>query len=435
MGALQHIKVPGYSAGVFRRTKVDLQMPEAILARAHAWFRNAVEAGSARWDEGTFTYHFSTEPGRPDASIHFGYVQHEKDLNRYQGAAFQYLFIDELGQWPEKFYRYLFSRLRKTSAINVPLRMRASANPGGQGHAWIKERFVEFSKHIATGADVRSDLRRRRDGVEMPAPRVYVSPPSKEAEEVARETGVKAEGAYFVPSFARDNPGLDQASYRSQLARLMPSEREWFEHGNWDAAASGNFFTLASFDFVDAEPAGVMWLRSWDFAATDADPKKDPDWSVGSKCGFYFPVIEGKRINEPRFVVADVEAFQLAPGGTQERVRQVAARDGRKVRILMEQEPGSAGKTVIHNWQTQSLVGFSVLGMRKTGPKQEYWLPLARFAAQQPILLVRAPWNKRFIDQLTALPIGHDDEADSVSQAFAFLSSGGNALARAQALS
>jgi len=80
-------------------------------------------------------------------------------------------------------------------------------------------------------------------------------------------------------------------------------------------------------------------------------------------------------------------------------------------------------------------VGFSVIGMRKTGPKPSYWSPLARFAAQQPILLVRGAWNKSLVDQLTALPVGHDDEADSVSQGFAWLSEGGDALARVQALS
>jgi phage terminase large subunit-like protein len=90
---------------------------------------------------------------------------------------------------------------------------------------------------------------------------------------------------------------------------------------------------------------------------------------------------------------------------------------------------------VIHNWQTQSLAGFRVIGMRKTGPKHEYWMALARFSATQPMLLVRGQWNKHFIEQLTNLPVGHDDEADAVSQAFAHLTEGGNALARSQALS
>jgi hypothetical protein len=34
MAALQYVHVPGYSGGIFRRTKVDLLMPDAILARA-----------------------------------------------------------------------------------------------------------------------------------------------------------------------------------------------------------------------------------------------------------------------------------------------------------------------------------------------------------------------------------------------------------------
>lgn len=436
MAALQYVHVPGYSGGIFRRTKVDLLMPDAILARAHGWFAPAEQAGLCWFDKDSNTYHFKTKPGAPDATIHFGYMQHEKDKLRYQGARFHFVFVDELGQWPESYYRFLFSRIRRRKGEAIPLRMRASANPGGPGHAWVKERFVEYARHIQMQTDVRADLRRRwAQKTDMPSPRVYVSPPTKDAEEAARAMAVEPEGAHFVPAFHSDNPGLDHAAYQAQLAKLMPTERAWLERGDWDAASSGEYFTASSFDFMDAEPPGVLWLRSWDFAATELAPGKDPDFTAGAKVGMWFPMIEGKRINEPRLVCADMNTFRKNPAGTQAEVRQTAARDGRRVKILMEQEPGSSGKTVIHNWQTQSLAGFSVIGMRKTGPKHEYWMALARFSATQPMLLVRGQWNKHFIEQLTNLPVGHDDEADAVSQAFAHLTEGGNALARSQALS
>lgn len=435
MGALQYVHVPGYSAGLFRRTNVDLLMPDALLDRANTWFRPAVEAGKAWFDADAHTYHFETKPGAADATIHFGYVQYERDLLRYQGSRFHYVFVDELGQWPEKYYRFLFSRIRRKKSEAVPLRMRSGSNPGGPGHSWIKARFIEHATHIHQGTDVREDMRRRFSSrAAMPIPRVYASPPSKESEELAKAMGLEAQGAFFVPAFSDDNPGLDVASYRAQLARMMPTEREWYEKGNWDAAASGEYFTASSFEYVDQEPAGVLWIRSWDFAATELKPGKDPDWSVGARCGFLFPVVEGKRVNAPRFVVANIKRFRKEPAGTQTEVVQTAKSDGRRTRILMEQEGGSAGKTVIHNWQTQSLVGFIVEGMRKTGPKSEYWMPLARFAAKQPIVLVRGSWNQEFTDELTSLPAGHDDQADAVSQVFAWMSGGGDALARARAL-
>lgn len=442
MAALQHIAEPGYSAGIFRRTKIDLLMPDAILARAHGWFQAAREAGECRWDDDSNTYFFRTKPGKAEASIHFGYFQHEKDKLRYQGSRFHFVFIDELGQWSENHYRYLFSRIRrsKSEAQTIPLRMRASANPGGPGHSWVKARFVEHARHITAGSDVREDLKARSlKRLPLPSPRVYQSPASEEAREAADAMGVEPEGAYFVPAFADDNPGLDAAAYRGQLARLDPVTRQWLEHGNWDAQAGGKYFNAECFDYVDAPPEGVLWIRSWDFAATDESEVKarggDPDFSAGAKCGFWFPMIEGKRINQPRFVVADMRHGRWGPGETQREVVGCAKADGRRVPVLIEQEGGASGKQAIHSWQTQSLVGFRVHGMRKTGPKSEYWGSLSRFAATQPILLVRGTWVKGFTDEMTSLPVGHDDRGDSVSQAFSWLSEGGNALARVEALS
>lgn len=247
--------------------------------------------------------------------------------------------------------------------------------------------------------------------------------------------GIRPEGVHFVPAFAADNPGLDVVAYRGQLAKLDPTTRAWLERGDWDAVASGQYFTAECFDFVDVEPAGVTWLRSWDFAATEQKGSNNPDFTAGARVGFWFPTIEGKRINKPKFVLGDMKHGRWNPGQTQTEVVRTAKEDGRRVRILMEQEPGSAGKTVIHNWQTQSLVGYRLSGMRKTGPKTEYWGALARFVAVEPMLVVRGLWVKGCVDELVSVPVGHDDRADAISQGFAYLTEGGDALARAQALS
>lgn len=430
MAALQYIDVPGYSAGIFRRTKVDLLMPDAILARARLWFAGAEKAGLCRWDDESNTYFFQTKPGQPESSIHFGYLTHDRDLLRYQGARFHFLFVDELGQWIEKHYRYLFSRVRRLKHEAIPLRVRASANPGGPGQAWVKERFIEHARHVMTGRDVREDLRAMREkGTPLPAPRLYVSPPSGDAMESARLQGLQAEGAHFVPSFAADNPGLDLATYRAQLARLDPITRAQLDQGDWDALASGQFFNVTCFEWTDVEPPNVRWIRSWDFAATKETPGKDPDWSVGGKVGLWMPSPQAA----PRFVVAHIERFREDPGPTERRVVATASSDGKRVPILMEQEPGSAGKTVITNWQTRPLLGYQVIPMRKTGPKEEYWKPLSGFANVSPILLVRGQWNKAYVEEMTSLPVGHDDQADSTSQGFGHLTGAGAAAARARA--
>lgn len=438
MAALEYVEVPGYSAAIFRRTKVESNRAEAPLERMRRWLAKAMAAGRCWWDDDANAFKFHTkEPGNP-STVHFGYAPNQTALESYQGASYQFIGIDELGAWSEAAYRYLFSRLRRTEELKghkVPLRMRSTANPGGAGHAWIKARFVEHATHRDTGSKALADIKARRLGRPMPQPPVYVSPPSPEALELAKELGRTAQGAVFVPSFAQDNPGLDVASYRGQLLQLDPTRREQLEHGGWDATASGGFFSASSFEFVDVLPPVPRWVRSWDFAATAPKPGTDPDWTVGGKCGLWIPRDSEGRNGKPRFVIGNVARARHDPAELEGFVKGTASLDGKRVVQLMEQEPGSAGKIVIHNWATGPLFGWTVEGMRKTGPKDEYWRPLSGYAKHVPIIVLRAEWNAKLVDELLSLPIGHDDQADSVSTAYVWLTSGQDARSRAQALS
>jgi hypothetical protein len=77
------------------------------------------------------------------ATLRLRYLERDVDVTRYQGHAYAWIGFDELGQFPSPYaYRYLRSRLR--SAKPVPTkRMRATANPGGAGHHWLKAMFID----------------------------------------------------------------------------------------------------------------------------------------------------------------------------------------------------------------------------------------------------------------------------------------------------
>ncbi|MFZ5440476.1 MAG: hypothetical protein ACOZQL_10735 [Myxococcota bacterium] len=413
LAALQYVDVPGYSAGIFRLTKTDMLRPDAILARASAWF-----AGTrAWWDDDEHAWKFPTT-GEP-ATLHFGFAQSFAEVEtRYQGAAFQFIGIDELPQWrEERTYQYLFSRLRRKTTMPVPLRMRASGNPGGRGHEWVKRRFVEYAKHVTTGSDARADIRAvKREKRPLPEPPIYASPPSQDAQDAARSVNREAQPAYFVPSFKEDNTGLDVESYAMQLARLDPVTRKQLDDGDWDAAHGGNYFKPEWFRIVDEAPAGLQWVRSWDRAATEEEPGKDPDWTVGAKVA-----VERLENGERRVWIADVDRFREDPGDTERRIKAVAETDGRRIPVLLEQEPGSAGKSEVWGAKVRFLFGHIVHGIRKTGPKESYWKPLSSIASAGNVMLVRGAWNEAFIRELRDLPGVHDDQADAASQALAFL--------------
>lgn len=319
--------------------------------------------------------------------------------------------FDELTQFSETQYLYLFSRLRRPKGMAVPLRMRGATNPGGPGHHWVKRRFIANAREVE--------------------PDHLLSPPSKEALEAAALTGRAAEGAHFVRSKAHDNPGLDVAAYQMQLARLDVVTRARLRNGDWDVAESGNVFKPEWWRFLPARPErGVRWVRYWDLAATEPHQgNPDPDWTAGVLLGLEHTTAQkpGEPTEGGRIIIADVVRARLNPGDVQQLVQATAKKDGRLVPVRVEEEPGSAGKANTSAF-VRLLKGFDVAGHRKTGDKPSFWRPLAAQAQVGNLYLVEAPWNADFMEELQALPNGpHDDMADAAGGALAQVVEGSDA--------
>lgn len=179
MAALQYVNVPGYASLVLRRTYKDLALPGAIMDRAHEWLRNT----PASWCDELKTYTFPS-----GATMTFGYLEAEGDKYRYQSSEFQTICWDELTQFSRTQYLYMLSRLRRLKGSSVPLRSRAASNPGGRGHRWVKERFVDDKTRGA---------------------RVY------------------------VPASRADNPHLDVEAYERALDELDEVTKRQLKEGLW----------------------------------------------------------------------------------------------------------------------------------------------------------------------------------------------------------
>lgn len=219
MAALEHVHVPGYAALVLRRTYADLALPGAIMARSHEWLAGT----DAQWNGTDKRWTFPS-----GATLSFGYLDTDRDRFRYQGAELQCLCFDEATQFPEAWYRYLLSRLRKPSTgelARVPLRSRLATNPGGVGHEWVRRRFVE----------------------------------STDPERV------------FVPSLLSDNPHLDQAAYRAQLDLLDAHTRRQLLEGEWVNDPGGLVYPFdEARNVADAAPPLTQYVLGIDFGVVDA---------------------------------------------------------------------------------------------------------------------------------------------------------------------
>jgi predicted phage terminase large subunit-like protein len=355
MAALQYVDVPGYAAILFRKTYADLSLPEALMDRATSWLGGT----DARWNGTEKTWTFPS-----GATLTFGYMEHESDRYRYKSAAFQFIGFDELTQFTETQYTYLFSRLRRLKGSDVPLRMRSASNPGDIGHDWVKGRFVDSQD--------RSKI--------------------------------------FIRAKLKDNPHLDEEAYIKSLNQLDPITRQQLLDGDWSARQSGGMFRREWFEIVDVAPADVIKVRYWDKASTEPAPGKDPDWTVGVLMG---------RTKQGLYYVLDVRRFRLAPLGVQTSIKQAAAMDTRGTSIWMEQEPGSSGVDTIDYYHRIVLPQYRFEGNKTTGSKTERAAPYSSQAQAGNVKLLRGSWNKDFLDEHEVFPNGsHDDQVDAASGAY-----------------
>jgi phage terminase large subunit-like protein len=91
------------------------------------------------------------------------------------------------------------------------------------------------------------------------------------------------------------------------------------------------------------------------------------------------------------------------------------------VQIVLEQEPGSAGKSVT-DYLGRRLAGYIIAADRPTGSKEVRAQPLAGQCGIGNVCLVQSAWNAAYLDELCVFPNGrYDDQVDASSGAFARL--------------
>src|SRR5690606_20959218 len=102
MAALQYVDQPNYDALILRRTFKQLALPGALMTRAHEW----LDPTDAVWSAGSKQWTFPS-----GATLTFGHVANAADVKQYDGAAFNFIGMDELTHFEESVYRYLFGRI------------------------------------------------------------------------------------------------------------------------------------------------------------------------------------------------------------------------------------------------------------------------------------------------------------------------------------
>jgi hypothetical protein len=207
--ALRQVNVPNYKALILRKT---YPMLRELIDKSRWYYPQAFPKARYNGSE-----HFWTFPS--GAKIYFGNVRNTTYKTDYQGQQYDYIGFDELTHFTYDEYMYFMSRNRP-SGPGTNCYVRATGNPGGIGHQWVKSRFVTAAK---PGTRITGE-------VEIKAPN--------------GDTIKMERSRVFIPSRVFDNQKLldNNPNYLASLASLPWAEQQALLYGNWDSFA-GQVFT------------------------------------------------------------------------------------------------------------------------------------------------------------------------------------------------
>lgn len=233
---LNYFNHPAFSGLLLRHTTEELR---ELIFKSQELYPRAVPG--IKWSERKMQW---TAPS--GARLWMSYLDRDEDVMRYQGLAFSWIGFDELTQWASPYaWNYMRSRLRST-AIDLPIYMRATTNPGGPGHGWVKKMFIDpapYNKNFKA-TDIES-------GEVLTFPAGH----AKAGKALFRRK--------FIPARLADNPYLTNTDdYEAMLLSLPEQQRKQLLDGDWDIK-EGAAFTEFNRNIHVVEPFNIPtnWLK------------------------------------------------------------------------------------------------------------------------------------------------------------------------------
>ncbi|MBQ8004347.1 MAG: terminase family protein, partial [Oscillospiraceae bacterium] len=200
--ALRQVHIPHYKGLILRKTFPQLA---EIIDKSFKYYKQAFP--KARYNESRHTWIFPS-----GAKIIFGSMQHLTDRTKYQGQAYDFIAFDELTHFVYEEYSYMYSRNRPNGP-GTRVYIRATANPGGIGQIWVKERFITPAAPMTPISESHK----------------IIYPDGHEETVVLKRI--------FVPSSVFDNKALMQNDpmYVQRLASMPEAEKNALLYGDWNS--------------------------------------------------------------------------------------------------------------------------------------------------------------------------------------------------------
>lgn len=255
--ALRQVDNPNYRGIIFRKTYPQCR---ELIIKSIRLYKQAFPKAEYNGSEHVWTF-------PSGAKIYFGSMPNSTSYLNYQGLSFSYIAFDELTHFTLEEYEYLISRNR-ADGEGLRVYIRATANPGGIGHGWVKERFITASE-----------------------PGVPYEVEASATDKTGQTIAVKRKRV-FIPSSIFDNPSLlaNDPNYLANLAMLPEAKKKALLYGDWDSY-EGQVFTewrnnLAGYDtkidthVINPFPIPRTWKRYRTFDFGYSKPYAVQWWAI-----------------------------------------------------------------------------------------------------------------------------------------------------------
>lgn len=412
--AIRYKNVKGFNATIFRTQFTDLIRAGSLWEESYKLYGD-IKGAQARVGDKQWVFH--DKNGEVTSKVTFAHLN-DINLQTWKGSQLCLIGYDELCDFSENQFFFMLSRNRSLCGVSPYIRGTCNPDPD----SWVA-RFISWWIDQDTGYPIkeRSGVLRwmiRRDEKIYWADRV---------EDLWEQFGLNTpeermepKSVTFIAASIYDNQELLKVNpqYLGNLKAMGEIDRERFLNGNWKIKASaGLYFRREQINSVlDYAPTDVVaWVRCWDLAATAEKDNENAAFTAG--------VLMGKR-NNGRYVVADVINARMSAQDVRSTIRQTARDDCerfRRVKIRLPQDPGQAGKEQAQSY-IKFLAGFNVRVVPESGSKETRAEPMAAQWQAGNFDIVRADWNKPYLDQLESFPEGKfKDMVDASANAFAEL--------------
>ncbi len=309
---------------------------EEVIERCFRWFPKAVPG--AQYNGAKHAWRFPA-----GEVLYLRYADKERDYYKYHGHEYPWIAWEELTNWADdSLYMSMFSVCRSSNPY-VPRHYRATCNPYGVGHNWVKARFID------------------------PAPRGKI---------ILDEEGRKR---VAIHSSLAECPQLyvNDPNYIKNLRALSGPKRLAWLFGRWDIVAGGMFDDVwdPAVHIVEPFPVPRTWHINRSFDWGSSKPYSVGWWAESDGTDIV-------RSDETHRATRKGDLFRIAElygwtGKPNDGTRELATRVAQRIKEIEEGmkrqvQPGPADTAIWTTDNGRSIAGdMAVQGVRWQKAKKD----------------------------------------------------------------